>query len=170
MSIYIKRRTDMPDRTKSLTIIVFSNDMDRAMASFTIATGAASAGIKVTMFFTFWGLSLLRKKNGSNSAKTVIERMFGWLLPRGPKETRLSKMNFFGAGTTMMKGVMRKKHIASLEELMDMAVSLGVNLVACTTTMEMMGIPQEEMREGIAIGGVMTYLGSAQESQINLFI
>ncbi len=99
-----------------------------------------------------------------------MERMFGWLLPVGPDGARLSKMNFLGAGTSMMKSVMRKKKIPQLNELMNMAVSLDVRIVACTTSMEMMGIKREELIDNIEIGGVATYLGDARESAINLFI
>jgi peroxiredoxin family protein len=160
----------MNEKQKEMTLIIFSNDMDKAIAAFILATGAASSGMKVNMFFTFWGLSLLRKKNYSRKGKTLIERVFGSMLPEGPDGTRLSKMNFFGAGTKMMKSIMRKKKIFQLNELMDMAVSLETKIVACTTSMEMMGIKKEELIDNIEVGGVVTYLGSARESAINLFI
>ena len=160
----------MDEREKNLTIIVFSNDFDRAIAAFIIATGAASSGMSVTMFFTFWGLSLLRKKNPPSRAKSLVERMFGWMLPLGPEKTALSKMHFGGLGTGMMKGVMRKKKMPRLSELMDMAGSLGVNIVACTTSMGMMGIGREELIDNIAYGGVATYLNEARGAGVNLFI
>jgi len=153
-----------------MTIIVFSNDMDRAMAAFTLATGAAISGIHVTMFFTFWGLSLLRKKHYFRRGKTLVERMFGWMLPEGPCGTMLSKMNFLGVGTAMMKRVMARKHIPGLDELMAMASSLDVKIVACSTSMGMMGIQAEELIEGIEIGGVTTYLAEATGATVNLFI
>jgi peroxiredoxin family protein len=155
---------------KNMTLIVFSNDMDKAMAAFILATGAASAGMRVDMFFTFWGLSLLRKKSSHKHGKKLIDRMFGWMLPKGPDETILSKMNFLGVGTSMMKSVMRSKKMPQLEELMNMARSLNVTLIACTTSMGIMGITREELIDNIEIGGVVTYLAKAQESSVNLFI
>lgn len=160
----------MDDREKKLTLIVFSNDFDRATAAFIIATGAASSGMQVNMFFTFWGLSLLRLKSRSARSKTLVERMFGWMLPKGPDEASLSKMNFLGLGTSMMKGVMRKKRIPGLPDLMDTAVSLGVKLIACTTSMGIMGIGKDELREGLEYGGVATYLNEARGAGVNLFI
>jgi len=160
----------MSETGKKMTLIVFSNDMDRAMAAFILATGAASSGMEVTIFFTFWGISLLRKENHSTPGKKLIERMFGWMLPKGPKGATLSKMNFLGAGTAMMKKVMRDKRMPQLEEYMTMARSLGVKLVACTTSMGIMGIRQEELLDNLEYGGVATYLGEARDSGINLFI
>jgi len=160
----------MGEQQKGITLIVFSNDMDKAMAAFILATGAASAGMKVTMYFTFWGLAVLRKKDYSRKGKTIVERMFGWILPVGPDGTKLSKMNFLGAGTSIMKSLMRKKKIPRLNDLMNMAVSLNVKVVACTTSMEMMGIKREELIDNIEIGGVATYLSDASKSAISLFI
>ncbi|MCE5250136.1 DsrE/DsrF/DrsH-like family protein [bacterium] len=160
----------MDERNKQLTLIVFSNDMDRAIAAFIIATGAASAGMNVTMYFTFWGLALLRGKEYAARGKGFIERMFGWMLPKGPDGAHLSKMHFLGAGTSLMKRVMRTKKIPQLAELMDMAVSLGVKFIACSTSMGMMGIAREELIDSIEIGGVATYLGEARDSAVNLFI
>ncbi len=160
----------MNEERKHMTIIVFSNDLDKAMAAFILATGASSAAIEVTMFFTFWGLSLLRKQAYQAPKKPFIEWMFGWMLPKGPTETRLSMMNFLGAGTSMIKRVMRKKKIPQLSELIDMAVAMNIKIVACTTSMGMMGISREELIDPIEIGGVATYLGKARDSAINLFI
>lgn len=160
----------MNKRNDSMTLIVFSNDMDKAMAALILATGAASAGMNVTLYFTFWGLSLLRKKKYHRGGKTLIELMFGWMLPVGPGGTHLSKMNFWGAGTAMMKKVMRKKKMPQLADLMDMALSLNVKIVACTTSMGMMGFKREELLDSIEIGGVATYLSGARESTVNLFI
>ena len=159
----------MNDRNRHMTLIIFSNDMDKAMAAFILATGAASSGMKVTMYFTFWGLSLLRM-NKPDTKKGLIERMFGWMLPRGPHDTKLSKMNFAGIGTAMMHRVMKSKKMPQLHELMDMADTLGVEVVACTTSMSMMGISREELRDNIEVGGVATYLGNAVEANVNLFI
>ena len=155
---------------KDMTLIVFSNDMDKATAAFILATGAASSGMSVTLYFTFWGLALLRKKNYFRRGKTLVERIFGWMMPEGPDDATLSKMNFFGAGTSLMKSIMKKKKIFQLRDLMNMAAALDIKLVACTTSMEMMGIQREELIDNIEIGGVATYLGKARESAINLFI
>jgi len=160
----------MKTKTDRMTLIVFSNDMDKAMAAFILATGAASSGMKVTMYFTFWGLSLLRKKHGSRPGKTLFERIFGWMLPEGPGDTALSKMNFLGAGTGMMNSVMKRKKMPGLDDLMEMALSLDITMVACTTSMGMMGIAKEELLEGIEIGGVATYLAEARGAEISLFI
>ncbi len=164
------REQPMSDTRKKMTLIVFSNDMDKAMGAFILATGAASSGMDVTMFFTFWGLSLLRKPAGSGKSKPLVEKLFGWMLPKGPRDTGLSKMHFLGAGTAMMKGVMKTKKMPRLEELMDMAGQLGVKRVACTTSMSMMGITRDELADGIDIGGVATYLGEAGDANVNLFI
>ncbi|MFC1693872.1 DsrE/DsrF/DrsH-like family protein [Candidatus Latescibacterota bacterium] len=155
---------------KKIALIVFSNDMDKAMAAFILATGAASAGMEVSMYFTFWGLSLLRKKKIHCKGKTLIERMFGWMLPEGPDGAVLSKMNLFGLGTAMMKRVMRKKKMLQLSDLINIAQSLDVKIIACSTSMEMMGIKQEELLDTINVGGVATYLAEASETDINLFI
>jgi peroxiredoxin family protein len=160
----------MNEPEKQMTLIVFSNDMDKAMAAFILATGAASSGMQVTMFFTFWGLALLRKKNSSSQTRTLVEKMFSWMLPKGPDDTTLSKMNFLGAGTLMMKGVMRKKKMPRISDFLNMALSMGVKIVACTTSMGMMGIKKEDLIDGLEIGGVTTYLGEARNSNINLFI
>ncbi|MFC1489574.1 DsrE/DsrF/DrsH-like family protein [Candidatus Latescibacterota bacterium] len=160
----------MNDQKNGMSLIIFSNDFDKAMAAFILATGASSSGMEVTMFFTFWGLSLLRKKNYKRKGKTLVERMFGFMLPEGPGGTSLSKMNFLGAGTKMMKSIMRKKEIFQLEDLMDMAKKLDVKIVACTTSMEIMGIKREELIDDIDVGGVATYLGSAKDSSVSLFI
>ncbi|MFA6470631.1 MAG: DsrE/DsrF/DrsH-like family protein [Candidatus Latescibacterota bacterium] len=160
----------MNEPGKRMTLIVFSNDMDKAMAAFILATGAASSGMQVTMFFTFWGLSLLRKKDPVPQTRTLVEKMFGWMLPKGADDTTLSKMNFCGAGTRMMKDVMRKKNMPQVGDLLNMALSLEVKIVACTTSMEMMGIKKDDLIDGLEIGGVTTYLGEARDSGINLFI
>ncbi|MBA7589165.1 Sulfur carrier protein DsrE2 [subsurface metagenome] len=160
----------MDIRQDKMTLIIFSNDMDKALAAFILATGAASSGMQVSMFFTFWGLSLLREGGKVHGRKTLIERMFGWILPKGPDGTTLSKMHFLGAGTNLMKRIMRKKKILQLHELMNIALSLNVRFVACTTSMKLMGIKQNELIENIDVGGVATYLGDARESTITLFI
>ncbi|MEW6358793.1 MAG: DsrE/DsrF/DrsH-like family protein [Planctomycetota bacterium] len=152
------------------TIVVFSNDLDRVMASFIIANGAAAMGRKVTMFFTFWGLNVLRKDRAADVEKGLVDRMFGWMMPRGAKKLKLSKMNMAGMGTAMMKRVMKQKNVQSLPDLIALAMEQGVRLVACTMTMDIMGIKREELIGGIEEGGVATYLAHAETSDVNLFI
>lgn len=152
------------------TMVVFSGDMDRVLASFIIANGAAALGKPVTMFFTFWGLSALRRKEKVGSSKTWAESMFGAMLPRGAEKLKLSKMNMGGMGAKMMKKMMKEKNVQSLEELIAQAQKNGVKLVACTMSMEVMGIRPEELIDGVEFGGVGYYLGDAEEANVNLFI
>lgn len=152
------------------TMVVFSGDMDKALASFIIANGAAAMGRPVTMFFTFWGLNILRKPEKQNVKKSVVEKMFGTMMPRGSRKLKLSKMNMGGIGTKMMKKVMREKNVETLENLMKQAMENGVKLVACTMSMDVMGIRQEEIIDGVEFAGVASYLGDAENSDVNLFI
>jgi NADPH-dependent 2,4-dienoyl-CoA reductase/sulfur reductase-like enzyme/peroxiredoxin family protein/TusA-related sulfurtransferase/rhodanese-related sulfurtransferase len=152
------------------TIIVFSNDLDKVLASFIIANGAAAMGRPVTMFFTFWGLSVLRKPEKVSVKKSFVETMFGLMMPRGVHKLKLSNLNMLGMGSSMMKSVMRKKNVDSLTELMEKAKRAGVKLVACTMSMDVMGIRAEELIDGVELAGVGTYLGDAEESNVNLFM
>lgn len=152
------------------TLIVFSGDLDKVLASFIIANGAASMGRPVTMFFTFWGLNALRKSENVSVKKPLIDRMFGAMMPKGVKKLKLSKMHMAGMGTTMMKKVMKDKNVDSLEELMKQAMDNGIKLIACTMSMEVMGITKEELIDGVEFAGVASYLGDAEESNVNLFI
>jgi NADPH-dependent 2,4-dienoyl-CoA reductase/sulfur reductase-like enzyme/peroxiredoxin family protein/rhodanese-related sulfurtransferase/TusA-related sulfurtransferase len=152
------------------TLVVFSDSFDKAMAAFIIANGAAAMGSDVTMFFTFWGLNLLRRSQSVPVRKTLVERMFGWMMPRGAGRTSLSKMNMAGLGTAMIKGIMKKKNVLSLPELITAAQRAGVRLVACTMTMDLMGIKCEELIDGVTEGGVATYLDKAGAANVNLFI
>lgn len=152
------------------TIIVFSGDLDKVLASFIIANGAAAMGRPVTMFFTFWGLNVLRKPDKQKVEKTFMENMFGSMMPRGAGKLKLSNMNMGGMGTAMMKKIMQDKNVDSLEELIKKAMKAGVKIVACTMSMDVMGIKEEELIEGVELGGVGAYLGDAEESNVNLFI
>jgi NADPH-dependent 2,4-dienoyl-CoA reductase/sulfur reductase-like enzyme/peroxiredoxin family protein/rhodanese-related sulfurtransferase/TusA-related sulfurtransferase len=152
------------------TLVVFSDAFDKAMAAFIIANGATAMGSDVTMFFTFWGLNLLRRAQAVPVRKTFIERMFGWMMPRGADKTSLSQMNMGGMGTAMIKGIMRKKNVLSLPELITAAQKSGVRLVACTMTMDLMGIKREELLDGVEEGGVAMYLDRAGSANVNLFI
>ena len=155
---------------KGKTIIVFDGDMDKVLASFVIANGALAMGRPVTMFFTFWGLTALRKMEKVPVKKSLIEKMFGFMLPRGAGKLKLSKMNMGGMGTAMMQGIMKDKNIDSLETMMKKAMENGVKIIACSMSMDVMGIHPEELIDGVEIGGVGTYLGDAEESDVNLFI
>lgn len=152
------------------TLIVFSGDLDKVLASFIIANGAAAMGRPVTMFFTFWGLNALRKSNKVKVKKPLIDKMFGFMMPRGTKKLKLSNMNMGGMGTAMMKKVMKDKNVDSVEQLMETAMKNGVKIVACTMSMDVMGITREELIDGIEYAGVASYLGDAEESNVNLFV
>nr|WP_279512695.1 DsrE/DsrF/DrsH-like family protein [Halanaerobium saccharolyticum] len=151
-------------------MVVFSGELDKAIASFIIANGAAAMGNQVTLFFTFWGLNILRKDGPVNADKNMMEKMFAKMMPQGSKNLPLSNMNMMGIGPKMIRGIMEKKGVDSLEELIENAVDNGVRLVACQMTMDMLGIKKEELISGVEVGGVATFLGSADESNMSLFI
>ncbi len=158
------------DTAEGKTIIVFSGDLDKVIASFIIANGAAAMGRPVTMFFTFWGLTVLRKEEKQRVKKSFMEAMFGAMLPRGSRKLKLSRMNMAGMGTSMMKKIMNDKNVDSLEALIKKAMAAGVKIVACTMSMDVMGIKEEELIDGVELGGVGAYLGDAEEANVNLFI
>lgn len=152
------------------TLIVFSDDLDRALASFVIANGAAAMGKKVTMFFTFWGLNVIKKENKPATQKDIFGKMFSMMLPSHSKRLALSKWNMFGAGSWMMRLIMKRKNIDSLESLRQQAIDNGVEMIACTMSMDVMGVKQEELLDNVTLGGVAAYLGKAEKSGNNLFI
>ncbi|WP_035290970.1 CoA-disulfide reductase [Clostridium sp. KNHs214] len=152
------------------TMVVFSGDLDKAIASFIIANGAASMGKKVTMFFTFWGINILRKDEKVNVNKNFIEKMFGNMMPRGSKRLKLSNMNMAGMGSKMIRNIMKKHNVSSLEELIQSAIKNGVEIVACQMSMDLLGLRKEELIDDVKIGGVGYYLGEAEDSNVNLFI
>lgn len=152
------------------TMVVFSGDLDKAIASFIIANGAASMGKKVTMFFTFWGLNILRKHEKVSTQKGFMDKMFSMMMPRGSRRLKLSKMNMLGMGGKMIRKVMKDKNVSSLEDLIKAAMCNGVEVVACQMSMDVMGLKQEELLDGVKIGGVGYYLGEAEDSNVNLFI
>jgi len=158
------------DLTKQQTMVVFSGDLDKAIASLIIANGAAAMGKKVTMFYTFWGLNILRKHQSVPVKKDFLAKMFSGMMPRGTKKLGLSKMNMFGMGPKMIRLVMKKHNVDSLETLLQTALDNGVTMVACNMSMDLMGITAEELIDGIDLGGVATYLGEAEDSNVNLFI
>jgi NADPH-dependent 2,4-dienoyl-CoA reductase/sulfur reductase-like enzyme/peroxiredoxin family protein/TusA-related sulfurtransferase/rhodanese-related sulfurtransferase len=157
-------------KSDSVSIILFSNDFDKVMAAFIIGNGALSMGKKASIFCTFWGLNILRKDYKVDVKKNFIEKMFGMMMPRGAKEITLSKLNMLGMGTKMMRGIMKKYNVYPPEELLKMFIQNGGKVIACSMTMNLMGIKKEELIDGIEEGGVGTYLSFAEKSVINLFI
>lgn len=154
-----------------VTIVVLSGDMDRVMAAFIIATGAAAMGMQVTMFFTFWGLNAIRREGATSGAKDWLRRMFGWLNKGGAHRLPLSRFHFWGLGTGMMKKVMRDHRMPEIPELLETARDLGVRFIACTTTMGLMGITKDTLIDGVdQLAGVTTYLAEAKQGSVNLFI
>lgn len=152
------------------TIVVFSQDLDKAIAAFIIATGAKSMGKEVSLFFTFWGLNILRKPKHVKVKKSFIEKMFGFMMPKGTEKLPISKMNMAGMGPKMIRYIMKKKNVDSLQTLMKNAMDMGVKITACAMSMDIMGIKKEELMDGVEIAGVATYLGDTQSSNHNLFI
>ena len=150
--------------------VVFSDDLDKTIAVFIMANGALAMGRKVTIFFTFWGLNILRRAKKAKVRKTLIEKMFGFMMPRGTKKLHLSQMNMGGIGPKMIRGIMKKKNIQSLEELIEQALAHGARIVACQMSMDIMGIHKEELIDGVELGGVSTFLGAGETSDMSLFI
>lgn len=155
---------------KKTTIILFSGDYDKAMAAFIIANGAAAYDHEVTIFHTFWGLNALRKAENIPVKKGFMEKMFGKMMPRGADKMSLSKMNFSGFGPKMIKDVIKKHNAMTLPQLIEMAQEQDVKLVACTMTMDLLGLQEEELLDNIEYAGVAAYLADAQEGNVNLFI
>jgi peroxiredoxin family protein len=151
-------------------IVVFSGDLDKVLAAFVLATGAAAAGLDTSMFFTFWGLSVLKKKGVPSGSKTFKERMFAMMTPSGSESLGTSKLNFFGAGAVMLRSMMKDKGIASLEELAALARELGVRMTACTMSMDAMGVTKDELTEGLEYGGVATFMADATRARVSLFV
>ncbi|KIL49243.1 hypothetical protein KP78_07110 [Jeotgalibacillus soli] len=161
---------NMTEEKKRTTIVLFSGDYDKAMAAYIIANGAAAYDHEVTIFHTFWGLNALRKDELVPVKKGFLEQMFGKMMPRGADKMGLSKMNFAGMGPKMIKHVIKKHNAMTLPELIDMAKEQDVKLVACTMTMDLLGLQQEELVHGLDYAGVAAYLGDAEKGNVNLFI
>lgn len=155
---------------KGKTFIMFSDDLDKALATFVLANGAAATGQKVTIFFTFWGLNVIKKSDKPRVAKNIYGKMFEMMLPSCSKKLKLSKMNMGGIGSRMMRHIMKKNQIHSLEELRQQALENGVEFIACQMSMDVMGIKKEELLEEVTIGGVATYMERADNANVNLFI
>ncbi len=152
-----------------LTMVVFSGDMDRALAAFIIATGAAAMGLEVSMFFTFWGLNVIKQQK-QYSGKNLIEKGFTAMLPAGANALGLSQMNFFGAGAAIMRKLMRDHEVLSLAELIALARELGVRMIVCDMSRELLGVRDDELIAGLETGGVATFMGDAAHSKVSLFI
>lgn len=165
-----KERPSAASSGSDKTFVVFSGDLDKTIAAFIMANGAAAMGRNVTMFFTFWGLNILRRPEKVPVIKTFLEKMFGAMMPRGTKKLGLSRMNMGGAGAKMIRWIMKEKGISSLEELIESARTHGVRIVACQMSMDIMGIHKEELIDGVELGGVSTFLGSGEQSDMSLFI
>lgn len=163
-----------PEKKKvedKVTIVVFSGDLDRVLASFIIATSAASMGMPVTMFFTFWGLNAIKKNEGSIKSPGLMRRMLNILNRGGSKRLHLSKFHMLGMGTWMMKRLMEDSRIPTIDELITLATSMGVKLIACTTTIGVMGLSKEDFRPEVdTLAGAVAYLSEAQNAKVNLFI
>jgi len=163
---------ERPGAKKKLSMIVFSGDLDKHIASMIIATGAAAMGMEVVLFYTFWGTAALRDPAKKVGGKNLIEKMFGVMLPRGRDKTKLSNMHMAGMGTAMIKAIMKKKNVASLGEMFEIAAQLGVKIVICEMSMDLMGLKREEMIDypNMSVGGVATFLAEAAESSVQLFL
>ena len=155
---------------KGKTFIMFSDDLDKALATFVLANGAAATGQKVTIFFTFWGLNVIKKLHKPETEKDIFGKMFGMMLPSSSKKLKLSKMSMGGIGGKMMRYIMNKKGIDSLESLRQQALENGVEFIACQMSMDVMGVKQEELLDEVTIGGVATYMERADNANVNLFI
>jgi peroxiredoxin family protein/TusA-related sulfurtransferase len=160
----------VPGAARDATLVVFSNDFDRALASFVIANGAAASGKKVTMFFTFWGLSVIKRRERTRVRKDFMGKLFGAMLPKNSGKLSLSKMNFGGIGAKMMKSRMKAKKVDQLEIMMEQARTAGVRMVACQMSMDIMGVQAQELLPGVEIGGVATYLYASESANLTLFV
>jgi peroxiredoxin family protein len=157
---------DIEDR---LAMVVFSGDLDKTIAAFIIATGAAAMGLEVSMFFTFWGLSVIKKQK-IYEGKNILEKGFTAMLPAGTGQLQLSQMSFFGAGSKIIRKLMRDHEVSSVEEFVEMAQEFGVRMVACDMSRELMGIRDEELIDGVEFGGVAAFMGDAARAKASLFI
>lgn len=158
------------NKKKNLSILLFSDDLDKCLATFFIASTAATLNQEVTIFFTFWGINLLRDSQKKNVKKGLVDTMFGMMMPKGPSQTKLSKMHMAGMGTMMMKNIMKKKNYKTLEEYMKLSKDAGVKFIACESSMEIMGIKKEELIDEIEFGNAATFVQIAIDSEAQLVI
>lgn len=169
----LKTKVDeMPGQENKLSMVVFSGELDKQIASMIIATGAAAMGMKVIMFYTFWGTAALRDPKKKVGGKDFMSKMFGFMLPKGRNKTILSKMNMAGMGTAMLKDLMKKKNVASMDQLFEIAGMMGVEIYICQMSMDLMGFKIEEMIDypNLSVCGVAGFLANAKESAVQLFI
>lgn len=169
----LKAKVDaLPGAENKLSMVVFSGELDKQLASLIIATGAAAMGMKVVLFYTFWGTAALRDPAKKASGKSFMGKMFGFMLPRGRNKLKLSQMHMAGAGTAMLKDLMKKKNVASLDQLFEAAAMLGVEINICEMSMDLMGMKLEEMIDypNMKVVGVASFLADAKESAVQLFI
>jgi len=157
------------DRSNRITLLVFSGDLDRVLAALMIATTASSMGMETTLYFTFWGLNALKERR-VYAGKQVMERMIDLMTPTGPDHMGMSRMNMLGAGTAMLKRMMRDKEVLTADELLAIARESGARILACSLSMEVMGIRKDELAEGVEVGGAAAYLGEACRSGVTLFV
>ncbi len=160
----------MAETKDKVSIIVFSGDMDKAFAAFNIATGAAASGMEVTMFFTFWGINMLKKSTGRRGASSFMGKMFDMMMPKGPLKLPISKMNMGGMGALFMRKQMAAKKVQPLSAFIEMARDLGIKVVACSMSMDVMEIPKEDLVGVDEYAGVAAFLKEAAESKVTLFI
>jgi peroxiredoxin family protein len=167
-----EKLTEVRSRTVDdrATLVVFSCDLDKALAAFIIATGAAAAGLETSMFFTFWGLTILKRRRAPARARNVTERLLALMTPGSSESLGLSRYSFGGLGARFLRRIMKDKTIASLEELMQVARDLDVRMIACTMSMDAMGVVREELIDGLDYGGAATYLADAARSRVTLFV
>ncbi|MFC1938507.1 DsrE/DsrF/DrsH-like family protein [Chloroflexota bacterium] len=159
------------EEKEKFTIVVFSGELDRALAAFMLATTAAAMGMQVSMFFTFWGLNIIKKNEGSIRSKGLMRKMLNLINRGGSKRLKLSKFHMFGLGTWMVKRLMKDIKTPSVDEFIVMAKEMGVELIACTTSCGLMGLPEDSFRSEVdSLAGAAYYLGKARESKIALFI
>lgn len=152
------------------TFVLFSDDLDKTLATFVLANGAAATGEKVTIFFTFWGLNAIKKSHKPKVKKDIFGKMFSMMLPSDTSSLKLSKMNMMGLGSKMMRHIMKRRNIASLEQLRDSAIENGVEFIACQMSMDVMGVQREELLDNVTIGGVATYMNRTEQANLNLFV
>lgn len=166
------RLQELEDRAPEdrVAIVVFSGDLDRVLAAFIIATGAAAMGQQVSLFFTFWGLSALKKGGTEFSGKTFHQKAMALMSPSSSRDLPVSKMNYFGVGAKMLRSMMQVKHVSSLEDMMSLARELGVRMIACEMSRDVMGIHESELAEGLECGGVASFLADSLKSRTSLFI
>jgi len=161
----------MAEEKEKLTIVVFSGDLDRALAAFMLATTSASMGMDVSMYFTFWGLNIIKKNEGGIKSKGLMRKILNFMNRGGSRRLKLSRFNMFGLGTWMMKKLMKEVNMPSLDEFITMAESMGVKLIACTTSCGLMGLPEEAFRSEVeSLAGAAFFLGEARKSKVTLFI